>query len=863
MSNKITSPEQFFGFQMGADKKIARWDKIVEYFNLLDEQSDRIKVVNLGPSTEGHPMLLVAVSSAENIKNIDYLKEVNGKLDDPRGLSDTEVDTLIKDGKATILQSGSMHAEELGGTQMMPELFYDLLTRTDEEAERIRGNVISLFFPCANPDGNIMVCDYYEKYLGTEYEGNRLPWLYHKYCGHDNNRDAYGLNMVESHYWAKVMYQEWYPHVWQDHHHWGFYHPRFLVGAPQAEPVMPYCDALGLREGAWYGAHMAYKLEEAGKKGVITGVQFQTRGLIAGQSVMTLLYNVSGLLTESASAKLATPVYVHPDQLAGGEGPIRRFAKKRQAQVNFPHPWSGGWWRLRDVVEQIKIASWAMLDMAARNKETVLRNRYLKAIRQTERGKKGKPYAYVITPAQHDPLTATKLVGKLAFLGIEVKRAQKEFSVDGVKYPAGSYVIFLAQPKMAAVKTLLGRTAYLDNEWTRSPDGTPVRPGQDLATDTLNELMGVSVKPIDSKFEGAFEVIKEVKKPAGKLVAESKSGYIFDGRLNDSFKVVNQLLSKGVTIQRVDEAVTVGGESLPAGAFLISADGEVALKNIAADSGIKFSPLDKKLDAKTHKIKQLRVGMYQRYWGGNMAEGWTEWTLEQFGFPYTILKDADIKKGDLNKNFDVIILADDSTALITGEEKDLEKWFETRGKMMGITSAKYYPPEYRSSLGEEGTKALKSFVEEGGTLLVFNEACNYAIEKFGLPVKNAVKDISNKDYFCPGSTLNLTVDNCHSLGYGMPEDSQVLVLASSPVFGVEPSSFSEQCQIVVRYPEERDPERSLLQSGWLIGEEKMYGKAAMVSAKSGKGKVVLTGFNPYFRGQTHGVFKLAFNCLLS
>ncbi|MBA7664381.1 hypothetical protein ES703_72442 [subsurface metagenome] len=847
MSNKITSPEQFFGFQMGADKKIARWDKIVEYFNLLDEQSDRIKVVNLGPSTEGHPTLLVAVSSAENIKNIDYLKEVNAKLDDPRGLNDSQVEALIKDGKATILQSGSMHAGELGGTQMMPELIYDLLTRTDEETERIQENVISLFIPCANPDGNIMVCDYYEKYLGTEYEGNRLPWLYQKYCGHDNNRDAYGLNMVTSLYWSKVMYRDWYPHVWQDHHHMGFYSPRFMVSAPQAEPIAPHCDPLGLREVPWYGAHMACKLEEAGKTGVITDI-LGTRGMAAVQSAGVNVHNVTAFLTESASAKLATPVYVHPDQLDGGEGGM---ATPETAQNNFPNPWEGGWWRLRDIVEQIKIASWAMLDMAARNKETVLKNRYLKAKRQTERGEKGKPYAYVITLAQHDPLTTIKLVDKLLLLGIEVKRAQKEFTINGLKYPEGSYVIFLAQPKMGAVKTLLGRTVYPENKWTRLPDGTPTHTLQ--ATDTLNEFMGVRVKPIDSRFGGDFEVIKEVSKPAGKLVGESKTGYIFDGRLNDSFQAVNQLLTKGITVERVDEAVTVGGKSLPAGAFLVSADGEVALKEIAADSGIKFYPLDKKLDAKTHKITQLRVGMYERYWGGNMAEGWTEFVLDQFGFPYTLLKDADIKKGDLNKDYDVIIIPDDSIGLIMGEEKGLK---EKR------ISVKDYPPEYRSGLGEEGTEALKSFVKEGGTLLAFNEASNYAIEYFDLPVKNAVKDLSNKDYFCPSSTLNLTVDSSHPLGYGMPEDSQVLVL-NSPVFSMEPSNFSEQCEIVVRYPEERDPERSLLQSGRLIGEEKMYGKAAMVSAKSGKGKVVLTGFNPYFRGQTHATFKILFNCLLS
>lgn len=609
---------------------------------------------------------------------------------------------------------------------------------------------------------------------------------------------------------------------------------------------------------------MAYKLEEAGREGVINGVQFAMRNTNAGHATMANPHNINGFFTESASTKLATPIYVHPNQITGGEGVIRNFAKSSQAQSNYPHLWSGGWWHLRDIVEQQKIAAWALLDMAARNRKTVLKNRYLKAKRQTERGEQGKPYAYVITPGQHDVLTAVKLVQKLLLQGIEVKRARQEFTADGTKYPEGSYIIFLAQPKMAAVKIFLGRTLYPDNEFTRLPDGTPLLPG-DVATDALNEFMGVSVKPIDSRFEGDFEVVKEVIKPAGKIVGESKIGYIFDGRLNDSFKVCNRLFSKGIPVVRLDEGVSIGGNALPPGAFLVSpvpADTKTALKKMATDSGIKFHALENELEAKRRETKQLRVGMYQRYWGGNMDEGWTEWTLEQFDFPHTALKDDDIKKGNLSSDFDIIILPDDSTGFITGDEKELEKWFEERGSLTGI-SMDSFPPEYRSGLGEEGTQALESYVEEGGTLLVFNEACNYAIEHFKLPVKNEVKDIPKRDYGCGGSTLNLIVDNYHPLGYGMPAISQILVRSNSPVFSLAPTNFNERCEIIVRYPEERDPERSLLQSGWLIGEERLYGKTAMLSVSYGRGKVILMGFSPQFKGWTHATFKLLFNCLLS
>jgi len=861
MAKTLTSPEKYFGFQLGTDRKIVRWDKIVDYFNLLDEQSDRIKVIDLGPSTEGNPVLLVIVTSIDNMKDLERLKGVNAKLDDPRRISDRQVAALPKEGKATILQMASMHPQEIGGTQMMPELIYDLLTRTDEEAELIRENVISLFVPCANPDGNIMVCDWYYQWLGTEYEGCRLPWLDHKYCGHDNNRDAYALNLVESRYWAEIMHQDWYPQVWQDHHQMGAYSPRFLC-PPYPDPMQPYCDPLTWREHAWYGAHMAYKLEEAGKTGVINGVQFVSRNTNAGHATIVNPHNIAGFFTESASAKLATPVYIHSNQIKGGEGIIRNFAKSGQAQGNYPHLWSGGWWHLRDIVEQQKIAAWALLDMAARNRETVLRNHCLKAKRQTERGVEGRPYAYVIPPNQHDALTTIKFIEKLLLHGIEIWKAKKEFLVNNARYPRDSYVVFLGQPKMAMIKILLGRTLYPDDEFSRLPDGTPMLPG-DVATDTLSEFMGVKAIAVDTRFDGDFDMVSDGTKLAGKLIGASETAYIFNGRLNDSYKVCNRLLEKGITVLRLDEAVILGEHRFPPGSFLVSpaTDSKSVLKKMAAEYGVNLHAVEIGPEVKSHNVKQLRVGIYQRYWGGNIEQGWVEWVLEQFTFPYTVLKDVDIRQGNLGDYLDIIIMPSDSNGLISGDEKELEKWLEEKGSLTGINK-ETFPPEYRSGLGEEGNKAIVSFVEKGGTLLAFDESCNYAIDYLKLPITNAVKDLSKKDYACGGSTLNLIVDNHHPLGYGMPARSQILVRANSPIFSLKPSNFNERCQVVVRFPEERDPELSLLQSGWLIGEERLYGKTAMLSYRQGEGEVILIGFSPHYKGWTHATFKLLFNCVL-
>ncbi|MCK4557681.1 MAG: peptidase M14 family protein, partial [Candidatus Aminicenantes bacterium] len=479
---KITSPEEYFGFQLGSDRKIARWDKIVDYYKLLEKESGKLKVINMGPSTMGNPFLVVIISSPENLANLDRLQEVNAKLSDPRGIPETEIKKLVKEGKAVMCQSMSLHATEIGGTQMAPELTYDLVTRGDEETLRILNNVVFFLIPSFNPDGQIMVTDWYRKNVGTEYEGAGLPWLYHLYAGHDNNRDGDFINLAESVYAAKIMYRDWVPQAYIDHHQMGSSGARFYV-PPYCEPIRPYADPLIWREHSWYGAHIAYKLEEAGKSGILNAAQYPGWGHF-GWHWITPFHNIAGMLTESASARLASPLYIHPEQLRGGS---RQFPAY-EAQSTFPNPWPGGWWRLRDIVEQKKISSWALLDLAARNKETVLWNAYLKAKRQTERGAQGKPKAYVIPTAQHDPLTAVKMINTLLLSGIEINQAQNDFTVDGVLYPRGSFVISLAQPKMGLVRNLLGRTFYADNEWTRRADGSPLRP-YDLATHTMNEFM--------------------------------------------------------------------------------------------------------------------------------------------------------------------------------------------------------------------------------------------------------------------------------------------------------------------------------------------------------------------------------------
>jgi len=841
--SQIPPPEKFYGFQLGADRKLARWDKMVEYYKLLEKGSPRIKVVDLGPSTMGNPFLLLYISSPANLSRLEQLRQINARLADPRGIAEGEIKKMVAEGRAVIVQSFGLHATEVAAAQTAPEVAYELATRTDPDTERVLENVVFLMIPCFNPDGQIMVADWYQETLGTEYEGASYPSLYHKYVGHDNNRDAFQTNMVESQYAARILFREWIPQAYIDHHQMGSYGARLYV-PPYAEPIRPAGDPLVWREMSWYGAHIAYKEEEAARSGIVNAAIYSGWGHF-GFHWITPFHNVAGMLTESASARLATPLFLHPDQLKGETRGLPAY----EEQTTFPNPWPGGWWRLRDIVEQQKVAVWATLDIAARNRETVLGNAYLKAKRQTERGASGRPAAYVIPTSQHDPLTAANLVNKLLVQGIEIHQARSDFTAGDRVYGAGSFVVSMAQPKMGVIRWLLGQTLYPDNSYTRDREGNPIRP-YDMATDAMAEFMGVRVDPVDAAVKADLVKVAAQIDPAGR-VATGSSGYSLDGRLNDAFRAVNLLLDKGVAVRRV---VTPADASLRPGDFIVSRGSDAVLSDVARQTGVEFKALASDAGQGTYQVHRLRAGMYQRFYGGNMDEGWTRFLLEQFGFPYASLKDAEIKSGNLEAKYDVIILPADSPDMITGE-RSAEP---ARGGRGGVGDRpEGYPPEYRSGIGKEGVEALKAFVEKGGTLITFGEAGTLAIERFGLPIRNVVAGRKNTEFWCPGSTLKVKIQNSNPLAYGMPPHGLAVFLAGSQAYEIVPSEHNERIETVVTFVD-----RDILQSGWLLGGEILAKKAAMLSVAQGEGRVVLIGFRPQHRAQTHGTFKLVFDALI-
>jgi len=824
----IPSPEEFFGHEMGADRQLVRWDRLVEYYDTLDALSDRLVVQRVGQSTLGNPFLVIWASSPENLGNLDQIKQMNDILSDPRGHTPAQVDQAIENGKVVFLQAYGLHSTEVAASQSAAEIVYHFATRTDDVMLGILDETVSILVPGMNPDGTNIVTDWYDQWVGTEYEGANPPELYHHFVGHDNNRDAFMQNTVESQYVAELLFREWVPQAFIDHHQMGAYTARISL-PPYAEPIRPGGDPLVWREMAWYGAQMAYKMDENDLPGAIGAAIYSGWGHM-GFHWITPFHNIAGMLTEAASARLATPLYVHPDQLTGS-----RQLPEYEQQTTFPSPWEGGWWHVRDIVERQIVATFSPLEIASKNRETVLRNAYNKSSRQTQRGAEDDVKAYVIPADQHDALTMQKMVNKLLLQGITVDRATRAFEHEGRAFGSGSFIVSTAQPKRGVIRWLMGQTYYPDNSYTRDRDGNPIRP-YDMSTDNLSEFMGVSVVPVGSPVLAAMTRVTAQLDPSG-TVTPGTNGFVLDGRLNDAHEAVNRLFVAGASVRRASR----NGEGFRQGDFVVAADADPTMvREIAEETGVDFTALNADPSGSSYPLSQQRIGLFQRHFGGNMDEGWTRWLLEDFAFPYTTIMDAEILRGQLHERWDVIVLPADSRQMMVD----------------GPDDPSGTPPDYRSGFGEAGVAALEAFVQNGGILVTLAQSGDLPLVDFDIPVENAVAGMWGNEFWSPGSTLRISIDNTHPFTYGMPSEGLATYLAGGQVYETVRGAGSANVRRLATYHD-----RDVLESGWLLGEEAIANKAAIVAIDKGEGSILMLGFRAQHRSQTYGTFKLLFNAL--
>ena len=752
----VPAPEDVLGFRPGDDRKLASWAQTVEYFRRLSQTSPRVRVEELGKTTLGAPFVLATISAPENIERLETYRGIQRLLADPRRIGarrEARAAGYISNGKAVVLITCGVHSTEVGSYLSSMLIAHRLASSDEPEVREILDNTIVLIVPSLNPDGVDIVKRWYDRTLGTPFEGTNPPELYHHYVGHDDNRDWYAFTQVETQLTVDKIHNAWRPQIVHDIHQQGAYGSRLFL-PPYMKPVEPNVPRQLVEGYTELGRAMADNMLKAGFKGITWD---STYDAWTPARAYSHYHGGVRILSETASASLATPVNVRPEQLRAGEG-----YDSRKPSANFPEVWPGGEWHLRDITNYMTTAAFELLKHAARNREAWLRRFYSIGKEAVRPRRPGEMFGFRVKVSEN----AYQLLEILERGGVEVAwpAGEKPFKVEGkagvnptVTYPARAFVVPLAQPYGAFAKALLESQRYPD---LRDPQDHPIPP-YDVTAHTLPLLMGVEAEPLYAPFKASF--VKRVHMTVG------RPDCLHDGR--------------------------------------------------------------------------RRVGLYKSH-VPSMDEGWTRWVFEKascYGHEYQSLRDAEVRAGNLRAKFDSIIIPDQSPrALLEGYRK---------GSM---------PEEFTGGLGQEGVRALREFVERGGTLVALNEASNFAIEQLNLPVRDVTAELKRTEFYCPGSILRTHLDTTHPLARGMARES-VAWVEDSPVFEIKSDPLAlVRVRVVARYPDSGTP----LLSGWLLGEERIRGKAALVEVGIGEGRVYLFGFRPQYRAQSLATYPLLYNAIL-
>ncbi|GBD33566.1 hypothetical protein HRbin33_02560 [bacterium HR33] len=843
LPSQVPHPREVLGFEPGEDYRLADYSQMLEYFQRVDRSSPRVRLEWVGTSTEGRPMFVAVITSEENFGRLDRYREIARKLASARGLTPQEARELAREGKAIVWIDSGLHSLETGPAQHAFLLAYKLASEDSEAVRRILDNVILVLMPCVEPDGLDRVVSWYRRTVHTEFQDSPMPWLFNRYSGYDNNRDYFMQTQVETQIVSRLLYFDWLPQIVYNHHQ-GFYPARIFV-PPFPDPFNPNIDPGVLRGIELVGAAMQYRFEREGKDGVLSRYGFSSwyNGSLRTTSYF---HNMIGILSETTH-DTPTPFFYDPDSMPSQFG---NGWSTREPSTSYPRPWRGGWIRFREVLDYMLTGSMAVLDVAARYREELLYGVYQIAARQIALGATEPPIAYVIPLEQHDPPVASKLVEVLLRGGVEVHRATAPFAVDGRSFSSGSYVIFMAQPFRPFVKDLLEPQRHPD---VRVYPGGPPIPPYDNAGWTLSYQMGVTAVPVAHRFDAALELVERFPRVSGSFSGRGSYGYAVHPRTNNTVIAVNRLLSRGFTVLRAEAPLSVEGQRWPAGAVVVpEGDGLAAfMKDLVQELGLEVRGLEDRPRGALSVLRQPRVGVYKSYvteWVDDWtaAEGWTRYLFDNYEIPYTSLFNADIRRGNLSGSYDVILIPDQAVEDIIGGYRAGRRQFELPHQALP-------PPEYRGGIESDGVQALEAFVREGGTLILVDRACDLATREMKLEVRNVLEGLSREEFFGPGSIVRIEVDPDHPLGYGMPAEAYGY-FRKSRAFEVT----APRASVAVRYSA-----GDVLASGWLLGENFVRGRAAVVEVPHGRGRVVLLGFSPYFRAQPHGTFKLLFNAIYS
>lgn len=840
---QIPAPQTHFGFTPGDDRMMFTYEQLISYMEKLSNASPMVHMEEIGQTEMGRPMYLIFVSAAENIARLERLKEINRWLAMDEIPEGTDRNELLKEGKVFFLSTLSMHANEVGPVQAFPLIAYELLTRNDPRTQKILANTVAMFIP-HNPDGMNMIVEHYLTHKDTPLETSNMPGVYHKYVGHNINRDFVTLTQSENQAVAAVYTTQWFPQAMVERHQMGSTGPRFYISPPH-DPVAENVDA-----GIWnwmriFGSRTLTEMTDAGLPSVSVNYLFDDYW--PGATTTSIWKGIIGMLSEAASVNIATPIYVEPNELR----PIGKGLGEYAISINMPKPWQGGWWSLSDIVRYEMENTFSYLHTCAIHKKEILAFRNDLSRREIERGKQEPPFYYILPQQQHDQSEMADLVNLLHEHGINSYHLTRDVVVNHRKFHAGDVVVPLSQPYRAFIKEILEAQKFPARHYT--PGGEMIRP-YDITSWSLPLHRGVEAIEVNTRLEHFDSKPEPVQIPFT-LKEEPDAGYqwaLFSSAHNESFKAAFWALSQGVRVERTQQEYTEKGKVFPAGSFMIPLDKRYG----DLDPLLLVSPLylRQKPRVQSQNIKMPRIGIVET-WFHDMDGGWTRFIFDQYHIPYSVLRPVDLQDGSID--FDILVFTDRAKSVF------MQGRFERNGQPIPAR----YPPQYARGMEKKGFDSLMRFVASGGKVVAWGPATELFMgvlsigedqnkEEFMLPISNVGSELASRGLYVPGSLLKVNIRNDHPLAWGMPAQLGVFH-RGDPVFRTSIPYFDMDRRVIATFAQDQ-----VLMSGYAQKQELLQKEAALVWVQKGKGQLILSSFNPQFRASTPATFKLLFNALL-
>ncbi|MBD3224706.1 MAG: hypothetical protein GF313_08250 [Caldithrix sp.] len=850
----VRQPAEYFGFKPGTDRQLIDYGSLISYLQELDSQSDRLKMVDIGESPLGRRMYIGFISAPENLSALDHLKEINQRLAKKSDLAKEQLQQDVTNGRVFVLATLSMHSGEVGPSQSAPLMAYDLVTTKAAKKLKWLRNTVFMMVPCHNPDGMDMVVNHYNKYKGTRNEGASLPGVYHKYIGHDNNRDFVTLTQKDTRAIARIYNKDWFPQVMVEKHQMGKTGPRYFV-PPMHDPIAEVIDAR-IWNWTWiFGSNMVKDMTQQGMQGISQHYLFDDYW--PGSTETCVWKNVIGMLTECASVKYATPVHVEPNELkVYGKG-LAEYEKS----INMVEPWPGGWWRLGDIVNYEIASMYSILETASQNREELLRLRHHLTQSSVNKGQREAPFYFIIPADQHDQSEWLKLIDLLLEHGIELYQLKQNIELNNQLFKQGDVVIPLAQPFRSFILEVMGRQHFPVRHYT--PGGEMIKP-YDITSWSLNLHRGITMTKINQRhkrLEQVLDPLKESLRIHDEEQFEPFWAVVWDVRHNSSFKMAFHALQNNLKVERLSEIVNYEDKKIKNGSFIVynkESSGE-KIRELVQKCLVPPLYLKKKIDVDTTPLGSVKVGLVESYFH-DMDAGWTRFIFDTYGIEYTVLRPAALKEDNLSSQYNVLVFPDErASVLMEGKRKSKDDYY--------VSS---YPPAYTEGMGKEGLMNVIQFVNGGGKVVswgsstnLFDGTLNMAKKEnqkpgteFQLPFNNIAEEIGKDGLYCPGTLLKMKVDNEHPLALGMREEAAIFYRGSG-VYETSIPYFDMDRRVIGLFPK-----KDILLSGFGQNLDKLANKAALLWLKKGKGQLVLMGFNPQFRASMPDTYKLLFNALL-